>query len=105
MLAQDGRLVVIAVQGGTRDPELDIRLVMMKRLTITGSTMRPRTRSEKAAIADALRSEVWPKLEAGLCAPVIHGVFPLEAVADAHTLMETSKHIGKIVLTLDAETQ
>ena len=75
MLAKDGRLIVIAVQGGNKDPDLDIRLVMMKRLTITGSTMRPRTRAEKGAIADALRAEVWPKLDAGQCAPVIHGVF------------------------------
>ena len=102
VLARDGRLVVIAVQGGTRDPELDIRLVMMKRLTITGSTMRPRTRAEKGAIADELRARVWPKLDAGQCASVIHGVFPLERVAEAHALMESSAHIGKIVLTLDA---
>ena len=100
VLARDGRLVVIAVQGGTRDPDLDIRLVMMKRLTITGSTMRPRTRAEKGAIADALRAQVWPKLAAGECAPVIHGVFRLDEVAEAHALMETSAHIGKIVLTL-----
>ena len=99
-LAQDGRLVVLAVQGGTRDPDLDIRLLMMKRLTITGSTMRPRTRAEKGAIADALRTLVWPKLDAGECAPVIHGVFPLERVADAHASMEAGTHIGKIVLSL-----
>ncbi len=100
VLARDGRLVVIAVQGGTRDPELDIRLVMMKRLVITGSTLRPRTRAEKGAIAQALLSEVWPRLDAGECAPVIHGVFPLDRVADAHRLMESSTHIGKIVLTV-----
>ena len=100
VLAQDGRLVIIAVQGGTRDPEFDIRLVMMKRLTITGSTMRPRTRAEKGQIAAALRTEVWPKLDAGQCSPVIHGVFPLDRTTDAHALMETSTHIGKIVLTL-----
>ncbi len=100
VLAKDGRLVVIAVQGGTRDPELDIRLVMMKRLTITGSTMRPRTREEKGAIASELLAKVWPVLDAGRCGPVIHGVFPFQAVADAHRLMESSTHIGKIVLTL-----
>ena len=100
VLARDGRLVVIAVQGGTRDAELDIRLVMMKRLVITGSTMRPRTRAEKGAIADALREHVWPRLESGECAPVIHSIFPLDKVADAHRLMESSTHIGKIVLTL-----
>jgi len=100
LLAKDGRLVVIAVQGGTRDPDLDIRQVMMKRLVITGSTMRPRTRAEKGAIADALRAHVWPLLSAGQCAPVIHGVFPLEQAPDAHRLMESSTHIGKIVLTV-----
>ena len=100
VLAKDGRLIVIAVQDGTRDPDLDIRLVMMKRLTITGSTMRPRSRAEKGAIADALRTLVWPKLDVGACAPVIHGVFPLKRAADAHALMETGTHIGKIVLTL-----
>jgi len=102
ILAKDGRLVVIAVQGGTRDPELDIRQVMMKRLVITGSTMRPRTAAEKAAIAQELLEKVWPKLEAGGCAPVIHGIFPLDQVAEAHRLMESSTHIGKIVLTTGA---
>ncbi len=102
VLAKDGRLVVVAVQGGGRDPEFDLRHVMVKRLTITGSTMRPRTAAEKAAIGAALLERVWPLLEAGTCAPVIHGVFPLEQVVDAHRLMESSAHIGKIVLTLDA---
>jgi NADPH2:quinone reductase len=102
VLAQDGREVIVAVQGGTRDPEFDMRLVMMKRLTITGSTMRPRTTAEKGAIADALRDNVWPALDAGRCAPVIHGVFPMAQVADAHRLMESSTHIGKIVLDIAA---
>jgi NADPH2:quinone reductase len=101
-LAQDGREVIVAVQGGTRDPEFDMRLVMMKRLTITGSTMRPRTTAEKGAIADALREHVWPALDAGRCAPVIHGVFPMAQVVDAHRLMESSTHIGKIVLDIAA---
>jgi len=100
VLAKDGRLIVIAVQGGNTDPNLDIRRVMMKRITITGSTMRARTRAEKGAVAQGLLDHVWPKLDAGLCAPVIHGVFPLEQVADAHRLMESSTHIGKIVLTV-----
>ncbi len=102
VLAKDGMLVVIAVQGGNKDPDLDIRRVMMNRLTITGSTMRARTRAEKGDVARALLEHVWPKLEMGTCAPVIHGVFPLEQVADAHRLMESSTHIGKIVLTLGA---
>jgi NADPH2:quinone reductase len=101
VLARDGRLVVVAVQGGSKDPDFDLVPVMVRRLTITGSTMRPRSAAEKAAIAQALFDQVWPLLEAGTCAPVIHGVFPLEQVTEAHRLMESSGHIGKIVLTLD----
>ena len=100
VLAMDGREVLVAVQGGTRDPDFDMRLVMMKRLTVTGSTMRPRTTAQKGAIADALRATVWPVLDAGRCGPVIHGVFAMAEVAEAHRLMESSAHIGKIVLTL-----
>ena len=99
-LAKDGREVIVAVQGGTRDPDFDMRMVMMKRLTITGSTMRPRTTAEKGAIAAALREKVWPALDAGRCAPVIHKVFPMAQVAAAHRLMESGLHIGKIVLTM-----
>ncbi len=102
VLTMDGREVIVAVQGGTRDPDFDMRLVMMKRLTVTGSTMRPRSTAEKGAIAEALRARVWPVLDAGRCAPVIHGLFPLSQVADAHRLMESSVHIGKIVLTIPA---
>ncbi len=102
VLAKDGRLIVIAVQGGNKDPDLDIRKVMLNRITITGSTMRARTRAEKGAVAAGLLEHVWPKLEAGQCAPVIHGVFPLEQVTEAHRLMESSAHIGKIVLTLQS---
>jgi NADPH2:quinone reductase len=101
VLARDGRLVVVAVQGGTKDPNFDLVPVMVRRLTITGSTMRPRTAAEKAAIARSLLDRVWPLLEDGTCVPVIHGVFPLEQVAEAHRLMESSSHIGKIVLTVD----
>jgi NADPH:quinone reductase len=99
-LARDGRLVVIAVQGGTSDPEFNILPVMLKRLTITGSTLRPRTTAEKGAIAAGLREKVWPLLNAGKCAPLIHATFPLAEVAAAHTLMESDAHIGKIVLTI-----
>ncbi len=98
-LARDGRLIIIAVQGGTRDPELDFRVVMMKRLVITGSTLRPRSPAEKAAIAASLLDHVWPLLDDGRCGPVIHKVFPLAQAADAHRLMESSSHIGKIMLT------
>jgi putative PIG3 family NAD(P)H quinone oxidoreductase len=100
-LARDGRLVVIAVQGGTQDPEFNILPVMLKRLSITGSTLRPRTTAEKAAIAAGLREKVWPLLNQGHCAPLIHATFPLAEVAAAHTMMESGAHIGKIVLTVE----
>ncbi len=97
-LALDGRLVLIAFLGGAKVDELDMTTIMTRRLTLTGSTMRPRTAAQKKAIADALRDKVWPVLDAGRCGPVIHEVFPLERVADAHRLMESSTHIGKIIL-------
>lgn len=96
-LAMDGRLVLIAFLGGSK-AELDLTPIMARRLTVTGSTMRPRTTAQKAAIADELRARVWPILDAGRCGPVIHEVFPLDRVADAHRLMESSAHIGKIML-------
>jgi len=99
-LAMDGRLVEVSVQGGAKVAELDLFLVMRKRLTITGSTMRPRTTSEKGAIAEALRTVVWPALDAGRAGPVVHAVFPLGEAAAAHRLMESSTHVGKIVLSL-----
>ena len=101
-LAMDGREVLVAVQGGTRDPDFDMRLVMVKRLVITGSTMRPRTTAEKGAIAAALRERVWPALDAGRCGPVIHARFPMAQVADAQRMMEDGAHIGKIVLEMPA---
>ncbi len=97
-LALDGRLVQIAFLHGSKVPEMDFLPVMTRRLTITGSTMRPRTTAQKGAIAEALRRHVWPVLEAGRCGPVIHTVFPLAEAAEAHRLMESSQHIGKIVL-------
>ncbi len=97
-LALDGRLVLIAFLGGAKAEELDLTTIMVRRLTVTGSTMRPRTAAQKAAIAEALRAKVWPVLEAGRCGPVIHEVFPLDQAADAHRLMESSAHIGKIIL-------
>jgi putative PIG3 family NAD(P)H quinone oxidoreductase len=98
-LAPDGRLLQIGVQNG---PKTTINLlpIMLKRLTITGSTLRPRPLAEKAAIARALRDEVWPLLAAGRIKPVIHATFPLQQAADAHRLMEDGVHIGKIVLTV-----
>lgn len=99
-LGMDGRLVFIAFLQGSKAPDVDFVQVMVRRLTITGSTMRPRTTAQKAAIADELRAKVWPVLDAGRCAPVIHATFPLARAAEAHRLMESSQHIGKIMLTL-----
>ncbi len=99
-LARDGRLLQVAFMHGSVAESLDLLPVMLKRLTITGSTMRPRSTAEKGAIAAALRSLIWPLLEAGRFAPVIDSVFPLEQAAEAHALMESSRHIGKIILTL-----
>ena len=78
----------------------DLLPIMTKRLTVTGSTMRPRSAAEKGAIAEALRERVWPLLDAGRCAPVIHQMFPLAEAAGAHALMESSAHIGKIMLVV-----
>lgn len=97
-LAMDGRLVLIAFLGGAKVQDLDLTTIMTRRLTVTGSTMRPRTAAQKAAIADALRAKVWPVLDAGRCGPLVHEVFPLERAADAHRLMESSTHVGKIML-------
>ena len=97
-LAMDGRLVLIAFLGGAKLDALDLTPIMTRRLHVTGSTMRPRTAAQKAEIADALRREVWPVLSAGRCGPVIQEVFSLSRAADAHRLMESSAHIGKIVL-------
>jgi putative PIG3 family NAD(P)H quinone oxidoreductase len=101
-LAVDGRLVMIAFLRGSR-AEIDWRFVMVKRQTITGSTMRASPSARKAAIARALREQVWPLLEAGKVKPTIHRVFPLEEAAAAQALMESSQHIGKIVLAVAAE--
>ncbi len=97
ILAPDGRLVFIAFLGGAK-AEIDFLPVMVKRLKITGSTLRPRPVAFKAAIAAALREKVWPLLEAGTIRPVIHATFPLAEAAQAHALMESSAHVGKIVL-------
>ncbi|GAB3474366.1 NAD(P)H-quinone oxidoreductase [Polaromonas eurypsychrophila] len=97
-LAEDGRLVFIAVQGGTK-AEFNAGLVLRKRLTITGSTLRPRSVEFKTAIAQALRDKVWPLLAKGRIKPVIHSTFAAAEAAQAHALMESNQHIGKIVLT------
>jgi len=99
-LAMDGRLVLIAFLGGSKVENFDLTLVMVRRLTITGSTMRPRTTAQKGQIAAELREKVWPMLDAGRCAPVIHATYRLDQVVEAHKLMESSQHIGKIMLTV-----
>jgi NADPH:quinone reductase len=97
-LAEDGRLVIIAVQGGVK-AEINAGLVLRRRLTITGSTLRPRPVVFKAAIAASLRARVWPLLAQGRIKPVIHQVFPASQAAQAHALMESNQHIGKLVLS------
>ena len=98
-LARDGRLSIIAFLGGAVADNINLAPIMVKRLTVTGSTMRPRTAEEKRAIRDELLAEVWPLLAAGTVAPVIHSALPFDQVVEAHRLMESSAHIGKIVLT------
>ena len=98
-LKPDGRLVQIALMRGAKG-ELDLARVMTRRLTVTGSTLRPQSVAAKAKIAASLREKVWPRIAAGEIAPVIHATFPLADAAKAHELMETSGHIGKIVLTV-----
>ncbi|QPN30521.1 NAD(P)H-quinone oxidoreductase [Diaphorobacter sp. DS2] len=97
-LAEDGRVVIIAVQGGL-DAQFNAGLVLRRRLTITGSTLRPRPVAFKGAIAQALREHVWPLLASGAVKPVIHTTFPAAQAAQAHALMESNQHVGKIVLT------
>ena len=98
-MAADGRLVYIAFLGGSK-VEVDLLPLMLKRLTITGSTLRPRPVAFKAAIARKLEEKVWPLIEAGTLKPVLHQTFPLAEAAAAHRLMESSSHVGKIVLTV-----
>jgi NADPH2:quinone reductase len=98
-LALEGRLVQIAFLKGSK-VELDLLPMMLKRQFVTGSTLRPRSPAEKGAIATALKTRVWPLLEAGKVKPVIYKTFPLADAAAAHRLMETNRHIGKIVLTV-----
>ncbi|HZR04193.1 MAG TPA: NAD(P)H-quinone oxidoreductase [Burkholderiales bacterium] len=100
-LATDGRLSLIAFLGGTR-ATLDMSDILYRRLTITGSTLRPRTVEFKAQIARSLREHVWPLIEAGQMKPVIYATFPLARASEAHALMESGSHIGKIMLAVEA---
>lgn len=97
-LALDGRLVLIAFLQGSKLETFDLTPIMTRRLTVCGSTMRPRTTAQKGVIAAALRERVWPVLAAGRCGPIIHQTFKLAEAAEAHALMQTSAHIGKIML-------
>lgn len=98
-LADDGRLALIALLGGAK-ANVDLGQILRRRLTITGSTLRPRSIAFKAAIAAQLQQRIWPLIEAGKIRPVIDRVFPLEQAAEAHALMESSTHIGKIMLAV-----
>ncbi|HEY7791588.1 MAG TPA: zinc-binding dehydrogenase, partial [Vicinamibacterales bacterium] len=100
-LAVDGRLVIIGTLGGVK-AAFNLVPLLQRRLTITGSTLRARSVDQKAAIARALEERVWPLLASGRVQPVIDRIFPLAQAADAHRRMESSAHIGKIVLTIDA---
>jgi len=98
-LAVDGRLVQIAILGGAK-AQINMLPIMQRRLTVTGSVLRPRPIAEKGAIARALRERVWPLLESGAVAPVIFQTFPLQDAAGAHRVMESNQHIGKLVLVV-----
>jgi putative PIG3 family NAD(P)H quinone oxidoreductase len=97
-LAKDGRLVLIGFLGGEIAEKVNLLTIALKRLTISGSTMRARTTAEKAAIAAEMREKIWPAMAAGRCLPNVNAVFPLEKAADAHRFMESGGHVGKIVL-------
>jgi len=96
-LAEDGRVVIIAVQGGIQG-RVDASKILRRRLTLTGSTLRVRPVAFKAAIASALREKVWPLLACGRLAPVVHAVLPLEQACEAHAMMQAGAHVGKIIL-------
>jgi NADPH2:quinone reductase len=96
-VADDGRIAVIAVQGGSTS-QIDAGLLLRKRVSLTGSTLRPRSIAYKTRLAQALRERVWPLIAQGTVKPVIHRVFDAEHAAQAHALMESSTHVGKIVL-------
>ncbi len=103
-LADDGRLVFIALLGGAK-ATLDMGAVLRRRLTVTGSTLRPRSVAFKEAIARRLREVVWPLIESGRVKPMLFRTFPLAQAGDAHRLMESSQHVGKIVLTVSADAE
>ena len=101
VLAVDGRLVQIGLMGGAASATIDLGVILQRRLTITGSTLRARTVEEKGAIAAALQREIWPLLEEGRVKPIVYRTFPLAEAEAAHRLMESSEHVGKLVLTTE----
>ena len=98
LLRRDGRLVYIAFLGGAKAKEVKLGQIMMKRLTITGSTMRARTTEEKATITEGLKTHVWPLLAQGQCIPMIYQTFNFEQIQDAHAALDTGEHVGKVVV-------
>jgi NADPH2:quinone reductase len=98
-LAMDGRLIQIGLLGGAR-AAINLRAIMQHRITLTGSTLRPRTPAEKGVIARDLEAQVWPLLASGRVRPIVHATFPLEEAAEAHRLLESGEVIGKVVLTV-----
>ena len=100
LLKKDGRLVIIGFMGGRMAHEVDIQTLMLKRATVTGSTMRGRTAAEKQQIAEALRRHVWPLLEAGKGKPMIYASYPMAEIAEAHACLDSGQHLGKVVITM-----
>ncbi|UYO92727.1 NAD(P)H-quinone oxidoreductase [Pollutimonas sp. M17] len=98
-LADDGRIVIIALLGGAK-ADIDCSQILRRRLTVTGSTLRPRPVAFKAQIAESLKTRVWPLLEAGKIRPIVHATYPLDRACDAHAMMDAGEQIGKIVLTV-----
>jgi NADPH:quinone reductase-like Zn-dependent oxidoreductase len=102
LLAQEGRLIHIATTEGAQ-VTADLRAIMMKRLIVTGSTLRSRSVAEKTALRDQIEQQIWPLIEAGKLRPIVDHVFPLADAAEAHRRMHASTHIGKILLRMDSE--
>ena len=101
VLSMDGRLVQISTLGGAT-ATVDLMPILQRRLTLTGSTLRARSVAEKSALATAVRRHVWPLYEQGRARPVVHATFPLAAAAEAHRVMESGVHIGKLVLLVQS---
>lgn len=100
VLKRDGRLVILGFMGGRFAKDFDLQQLILKRAKVTGSTMRARTDEEKYTIAKALKEKVWPLIEQGQCRPIIYKTFTFDQIAQAHTAMEKSEHIGKIVISM-----